>query len=135
MRQPFCNDYGIRKGCHTCYKHGACIMFSTASPDYTDSCGGKNAAQQITSAICISFPILSTDRNERLRNFRLPGDLWPTYYDIEIQPYIYNDSEPFVFDGRISITFTCMRATDKVIINMKDFEPDQVRTNNWVGQK
>lgn len=56
----------------------------------------------------------------------LPRDLKPTYYDLEIRPYIGDyevwGDRAFTYEGRVDIYFTCLRPTRKVIFHSKDLQ-------------
>lgn len=52
---------------------------------------------------------------------RLPEDLVPTLYELEIRPYIgpaevYGD-RAFTFDGKIAMTMNCVKATSKIVFH------------------
>ncbi|XP_052084120.1 aminopeptidase N-like isoform X4 [Mytilus californianus] len=54
------------------------------------------------------------------RNFRLPLNLYPTVYEVEIQPYIYGDnSEDFFFSGHVGIEVECRSSTNEIILHSK----------------
>ncbi|XP_071139489.1 aminopeptidase N-like [Mytilus edulis] len=54
------------------------------------------------------------------RNFRLPPNLYPTVYTVEIQPFIYGDnSENFFFSGHVGIEVECRSSTDEIILHSK----------------
>lgn len=54
------------------------------------------------------------------RNFRLPHNLYPTVYTVEIQPFIYGDnSENFFFSGHVGIEVECRSSTDEIILHSK----------------
>ncbi|ELT90858.1 hypothetical protein CAPTEDRAFT_38036, partial [Capitella teleta] len=48
---------------------------------------------------------------------RLPSNLAPTHYNIELRPDIYNGEPPFPFDGSVEIFFTCREDTNQIVIN------------------
>ncbi|CAG0919573.1 unnamed protein product [Notodromas monacha] len=50
------------------------------------------------------------------QNFRLPLNVIPSHYDIEVQVKL-DPLEFFTFDGIVSINFTCVEATDTVIVH------------------
>ena len=57
-------------------------------------------------------------------NVRLPQDLVPTQYELEIRPYVgpvevYGD-KAFTFDGKIAMTMNCVKATSKIVFHGLD---------------
>jgi len=42
-------------------------------------------------------------------NYRLPDNLKPSLYQLEIQPFILD--KPFTFKGKCNITFNCVQPT------------------------
>ncbi len=52
---------------------------------------------------------------------RLPGNLIPTHYDVEIEPNLYAVQPPFFgFRGEVSVAFECVEATRNIILNTDD---------------
>lgn len=55
-------------------------------------------------------------------NVRLPDNLIPIWYDLEIKPYVgpnYQEKS-FTFEGSIEMHFRCVKPTDKIIFHQKD---------------
>jgi len=48
---------------------------------------------------------------------RLPTDLLPVHYNVEIQPDIYQPQPPFPFSGKVEIIINCVTATDVITLN------------------
>ena len=55
---------------------------------------------------------------------RLPTDLSPIHYVLELQPDIYTGEPPFFFNGSVSIRFVCQVATSVVYLNSKGLNID-----------
>lgn len=57
-------------------------------------------------------------------NFLLPKSLKPTFYDLQIRPYVGPKEvwgeKAFTFEGRIEIYFKCLEPTRQVIFHSKD---------------
>jgi hypothetical protein len=48
---------------------------------------------------------------------RLPRDLIPYHYNIDITPNFYLDAPPFPFEGVVSIWFECIQSTNVLTVN------------------
>lgn len=59
-------------------------------------------------------------------NFLLPNNLKPTYYDLEIRPYVGPREvwldKAFTFEGRVAIYFTCLKPTKRVVFHSKELQ-------------
>ncbi|CAF0852077.1 unnamed protein product [Brachionus calyciflorus] len=55
-------------------------------------------------------------------NYRLPTNLKPTYYDLTIQPFFKANTEPFDYNGTVSIDFVCEQNTNQLVLHMKDLD-------------
>ena len=65
-----------------------------------------------------NFRILITDDFD----YRLPSDVIPLGYDLELQPDIYNNGSHF-FNGSVSIDVECLNDTSIITLNIyKDLE-------------
>ena len=49
---------------------------------------------------------------------RLPRDLFPYHYDIDITPDFYRPEPPFPFNGTVSISFDCVQSTNVLTVNV-----------------
>ena len=63
---------------------------------------------------------MTTTTAEKI-NVRLPADLKPILYELEIRPYIgpsevYGD-KAFTFDGKIAMTLNCVNPTNKILFH------------------
>ncbi|CAG0923104.1 unnamed protein product [Notodromas monacha] len=58
------------------------------------------------------------------QNFRLPLNVIPSHYDIEVQVKL-DPAEDFTFSGIVSINFTCVEATDTVVIHNYNLTVDE----------
>lgn len=83
--------------------------------------------------------MISPFNNKANINFRLPNNLKPTFYDLQIKTYIgRNPSWPaekdFTFEGIIDMTFTCMKPTNEIVFHAINLTMDpnslKIRTNN-----
>ena len=48
---------------------------------------------------------------------RVPRDLLPYHYNIDVTPNFYLSSPPFPFDGTVSIWFECVQSTNILTLN------------------
>ena len=48
---------------------------------------------------------------------RLPTDLWPTHYILELQPDYYDEEPPFYFNGTVAITFEVRNPTSVIYVS------------------
>jgi len=53
-------------------------------------------------------------------NYRLPDNLKPSLYQLEIQPFILD--KPFTFKGKCNITFNCVQPTNEIIFHSHQLE-------------
>ncbi|XP_025081948.1 uncharacterized protein LOC112556791 [Pomacea canaliculata] len=62
-----------------------------------------------------------------LEDILLPTNLRPEHYDITIQPDMEGpDPKKFTFNGTVTMTFTCVNATDKIVLHASMLEVDNV---------
>jgi Peptidase M1 N-terminal domain len=50
---------------------------------------------------------------------RLPLDLIPYHYNLDITPDFYLDAPPFPFEGIVSVSFECVQTTDVLTLNSR----------------
>ena len=75
----------------------------------------KNQAAGSTSVPTASAP--PTPR-EPWQRYRLPDTLWPVSYNVSLWPRLQPNAEQvYVFTGNSSVVFTCVRATDLILIH------------------
>lgn len=59
-------------------------------------------------------------------NYRLPDNLHPFLYELQIKPYIGSPSlygnKSFTFTGEVSINFTCLIPTNKIVLHSKNLD-------------
>ena len=55
-------------------------------------------------------------------NYRLPTDLLPYFYDIEISLKYNNEELGDMFDGTVYIDVDCKKDTNKVILHIKELD-------------
>lgn len=53
--------------------------------------------------------------NESQTNYRLPSSLKPSFYQLEIQPFIIET--PFTFNGKCLIKYSCVEPTNEIIFH------------------
>ena len=52
------------------------------------------------------------------RNVRLPLNLYPTLYDVELQPQMYSGNpKEFFFNGSVRIEMMCMHSTYEIVLH------------------
>ena len=77
-----------------------CTATSPATPDVTTT---KSA---------------STTPPNVIRNVRLPLNLYPTLYDVELQPQMYSGNpKEFFFNGSVRIEMMCMHSTHEIVLH------------------
>lgn len=55
------------------------------------------------------------------KDVRLPTDLHPTYYNLELKPDIYGDDpDKFQFEGYVEIFLNCTKSTSVIVVQVKD---------------
>nr|AMO02522.1 aminopeptidase N1 [Tityus serrulatus] len=69
----------------------------------------------VVSIILILVFLIPYLKREVKNDFRLPSNLSPEHYFLEIQPYL--DPKDLTFQGSVTITFVCLNATDKLILH------------------
>ena len=57
-------------------------------------------------------------------NYRLPTHLRPSFYEIVIKPYFNVTTQPIFYDGHVSIRFSCVQDTSKLVLHMVDLDID-----------
>lgn len=64
---------------------------------------------------------IQQDNNETItKSPRLPTDLKPIHYTIELKPDIYlENTSDFTFEGKVSILINCLNATKDIVLNSK----------------
>ncbi|XP_052084132.1 aminopeptidase N-like isoform X2 [Mytilus californianus] len=61
---------------------------------------------------------LTTTSPASTRNVRLPLNLYPTLYDVELQPYMYEgDAKDFYFTGNVKIEMQCIKSTNEIVLH------------------
>ncbi|XP_038059590.1 aminopeptidase N-like [Patiria miniata] len=75
--------------------------FPTKGPTYDVTTEGSND------------PLTTTDPNTIWKDPRLPDTFVPLHYDLEMKTDLNN----FVFDGKVTVTVLCMKATNLLVLN------------------
>lgn len=71
----------------------------------------------------------------------LPDDIRPSHYDLVIEPYMYgSDPAKFTFNGTLAMTFTCVKATDQIVMHAYELEVTDIKLTSpssppFVSQK
>lgn len=57
-------------------------------------------------------------------NYRLPDDLRPDHYDINLRPYLLESDKAkrFTFDGEVFINITVVKRTNKIVLHSKNLK-------------
>ncbi|KAL9898322.1 uncharacterized protein ACN427_006527 [Glossina fuscipes fuscipes] len=57
-------------------------------------------------------------------NYRLPDDLRPDHYDINLRPYLLESDKEnrFTFDGEVFINITVLKRTNKIVLHSKNLK-------------
>lgn len=72
---------------------------------------------------CPSTPVKTTTNLPPV-NVKLPDNLVPFWYELEIKPYVGPDyqNKSFTFEGWIQMHFRCVKPTNKIIFHQKDLK-------------
>jgi hypothetical protein len=67
---------------------------------------------------------------------RLPGSLVPSEYNLVLQIQVHSGGPPFLFSGQAEVHFTCIEATNQVVLNTKrlDVDLESIRVRTESGQ-
>lgn len=57
-------------------------------------------------------------------DYRLPRSLKPYHYDLRIKPYFNVTSVPSRYDGHVTIRFTCLEDTSKLVMHINNLRID-----------
>lgn len=80
---------------------------------------GKNQAGSSASGRDDVTPALPKD-------VRIPPDLVPTYYNLELKPDIYSgDPDQFRHEGSVEIFLNCTKSTSVIIVHINDLTIDR----------
>ncbi|KAK7475553.1 hypothetical protein BaRGS_00033186, partial [Batillaria attramentaria] len=87
--------------------------------DATPASKGTNSPSSQLSPGTTQMP--ATASPTRLKRHRLPPNLKPIYYDLEIKPDFYgNDPSTFSFTGHVTIHLECISPTNEIVLNSKN---------------
>ncbi|XP_017039730.2 glutamyl aminopeptidase [Drosophila ficusphila] len=98
---------------------------TTASPDPTASPGSTASPAPTASPGTTSEPGTTASPAEKI-DYRLPGNLIPTHYDL----YLFPNIETGEFSGQETITITVAEATDKIVLHSLNLNISSVAVMN-----
>ncbi|XP_053571986.1 aminopeptidase N [Bombina bombina] len=79
-----------------------------------------SAPQNSTTGSTLSSTTTAPVGNETWHKFRLPKSLIPQHYDIELKPYLEENTEGlYIFEGKSAAFFLCNETTNLVVIHSK----------------
>ena len=81
-----------------------------------NDCPSKEQGTTTIEALTTTLEPVTQDRID----YRLSGDLYPILYELTIQPYFKTDKMPEFYNAVISIDFRCLRATNKLVMHMRN---------------
>jgi hypothetical protein len=62
--------------------------------------------------------VTTTKSASTTRDVRLPLNLYPTLYDVELQPQMYSGNpKEFFFNGSVRIEMMCMHSTHEIVLH------------------
>lgn len=67
-------------------------------------------------------PITSTTSSAVLKDYRLPKSLKPYYYDLTVKTTFDAQTEPFTYDGDLTIQFSCLQNTNSISIHTNEID-------------
>nr|KAG5686653.1 hypothetical protein BaRGS_013440 [Batillaria attramentaria] len=67
----------------------------------------------------------TAERTLTKEDILLPTDIRPLHYDLSIEPLMYGDDPgKFTFNGTLTMTFNCVKATDQIVLHANELEVD-----------
>lgn len=75
----------------------------------------------------LSSPIDEIEPKQSTPNYRLPTNVMPSNYVIEIEPYFTGTNE-FTFSGRAAITLRSQTTTNEIVLHQNDLTIDELLT-------
>ncbi|XP_003921666.1 aminopeptidase N [Saimiri boliviensis] len=86
----------------------------------TTSASGTTTTTSASGATTTSTSATTLDQSKPWNRYRLPNTLKPDSYQVTLQPFLTpNDQGLYVFNGSSTVRFTCVVATDVIIIHSK----------------
>uniref|UniRef100_A0A5F4VRH6 Aminopeptidase n=1 Tax=Callithrix jacchus TaxID=9483 RepID=A0A5F4VRH6_CALJA len=84
------------------------------------SLGAATTTTSASGATTTSASAATLDQSKPWNRYRLPNTLKPDSYQVTLQPHLTpNDQGLYVFSGSSTVRFTCVVATDVIIIHSK----------------
>ncbi|XP_071139480.1 aminopeptidase N-like isoform X4 [Mytilus edulis] len=81
-------------------------------------CAGPSSPSPSSSLLATTTVAQQTTTPGSTRNVRLPLNLYPTLYDVELQPYMYEgDAKDFYFTGKVTIEMQCIKSTNEIVLH------------------
>ncbi|CAG2231963.1 ANPEP [Mytilus edulis] len=79
---------------------------------------GPSSLSPSSSLLATTTVAQQTTTPGSTRNVRLPLNLYPTLYDVELQPYMYEgDAKDFYFTGKVTIEMQCIKSTNEIVLH------------------
>ncbi|XP_032119707.1 aminopeptidase N [Sapajus apella] len=86
----------------------------------TTSASGATTTSTSATTTTSASGATTADQSKPWNRYRLPDTLKPDSYQVTLQPYLTpNDQGLYVFNGTSTVRFTCVVATDVIIIHSK----------------
>lgn len=78
-------------------------------------------------ATTLSAPFDEIEPKQATPNYRLPDNVIPSNYDIEIEPF-FSGPKQFTFDGFATITLRAVNTTNQIVLHYNELIIDEQRT-------
>lgn len=90
------------------------VTTQTTTPASTQPPSGSDTSSTLLES--------TTTADEDPIDYRLPRDLQPKLYDLSVQPFFKLGEVPQFYDANLTITFTCVKQTNKLILHMNNLD-------------
>ncbi|XP_076080852.1 aminopeptidase N-like isoform X2 [Mytilus galloprovincialis] len=93
-------------------------LINSGSQELCSLCAGPSSPSPSSSLLATTTVATQTTTPGSTRNVRLPLNLYPTLYDVELQPYMYEgDAKDFYFTGKVTIEMQCIKSTNEIVLH------------------
>ncbi|XP_071139479.1 aminopeptidase N-like isoform X3 [Mytilus edulis] len=93
-------------------------LINSGSQELCSLCAGPSSPSPSSSLLATTTVAQQTTTPGSTRNVRLPLNLYPTLYDVELQPYMYEgDAKDFYFTGKVTIEMQCIKSTNEIVLH------------------